>query len=254
MTTYYYLSLFPMEGLVASQLEPDKFGAYMALGSRKGSAEQLIFAELKAPFGDAFDWDYADKRCVPHEDGTPKNSLYLSVYRALERVPLDMIERIYLTTRDGRTLALESAEVPADKRPFYLFQELCPITPLVVSRLNPLDFTKLITNPENKLHVPHIVFADLKVVNFDTFSDTGHVGMLYDRNIRHLKTCVDEVLAGKGKDCKVIDRSHVAAFGFQVIGQGIYVGDHGELTFFRMPDLQELEHDHYEWARSAQAL
>ena len=37
MAVHYYLSVFPMEALIASQLDPMHFGAYMATGSKKGS-------------------------------------------------------------------------------------------------------------------------------------------------------------------------------------------------------------------------
>ena len=107
MTTHYYLSLFPTEALIASQLEPEQFGSYMAIGSRKGSAEQIMFAELEPGFGTDFDWEFAQAKCIPHETGEPKNSLYLSVYRVLEHAPLDRIGALYLTTRDGRSLKLE---------------------------------------------------------------------------------------------------------------------------------------------------
>jgi hypothetical protein len=50
------------------------------------------------------------------------------------------------------------------------------------------------------------------------------------------------------------NKIHVESFGFQVIGQGVYVAAHGELVFFRMPGLGELEGEHYEWARSAPVL
>ena len=35
MSLHYYLSIFPTEALIASELEPDQFGAYMATGSKK---------------------------------------------------------------------------------------------------------------------------------------------------------------------------------------------------------------------------
>jgi predicted HD phosphohydrolase len=87
MKIRYYFSIFPMEALIASQLEPVHFGSYMATGTKKGSAEKIIFCELLHDFGDYFDWNYAHERCVPHPTGEPKNSLYLAVYRVLENIP-----------------------------------------------------------------------------------------------------------------------------------------------------------------------
>ena len=34
---YYYVVFYPIEALIASQLEPKEFGMYMARGSKKGS-------------------------------------------------------------------------------------------------------------------------------------------------------------------------------------------------------------------------
>jgi hypothetical protein len=73
--------------------------------------------------------------------------------------------------------------------------------------------------------------------------------------VRRAFLCGSDELSGQNfEDSKVIDRSHVESFGFQVIGQGGYVAAHGELVFFRMPGLGELEGEHYEWARSAPVL
>ena len=111
MKIHYYLTLYPMEAMVASQLEPEAFGAYMAIGTRRGSSERLIFAEVRQEtLGDAFDLDYARSRCTAHDDGTPKHSVYLSVYRALEAAPLNGLGLLHLVTKDGRSLAIEPAE------------------------------------------------------------------------------------------------------------------------------------------------
>ena len=74
MTIHYYLTVFPTEGLIASQLGPEDFGSYMATGSKKGTAEHLIFIEVSGEFGSYFDWDYARQNCVQHSDERPKHS------------------------------------------------------------------------------------------------------------------------------------------------------------------------------------
>src|SRR6056297_2451029 len=131
---HYYFTVFPMEALIASELEPSDFGAYMAVGTRKGSAERLIFIEVNGEWGDDFDWAYAKENCVHHENGEPKHSLYLGVYRILERIPFKALRSLYLTTRDGRSLELEKCEYvpPVQDRNFFIYKELCPVSPLVV--------------------------------------------------------------------------------------------------------------------------
>ena len=256
MAIYYYLSVFPVEALIASELQPEEFGSYMSIGSRKGSAEKMIFIRLKEEFGDHFDWEYAHRNCVPHADGRPKHSVYLSVYRVLEFVPLERMESMYLTTMGGKVLELplESYEPIPERKSYYLYQELCPIKPLVVSSLTPSEFASYMTNPASKIFVPAIVFADLKVIDFEDQERTGNIGGLYDRNIEHLKDCIRDVTELRGKANKTLDRSHVESFSYQVIGNGIYVGTKDHMIQYRMPSLEVLNRDHYQWAKTARIL
>jgi len=110
-----YASLIP-EALIVSMLPPEEFGAYYACGTTKRSREQAIFFELDPAFRQPF-FRLEDGllRCVPHEDGSPKRSIYVSVYRVLEHISLQAIQKLYLVTQDGRSLALEpSTTIPAD--------------------------------------------------------------------------------------------------------------------------------------------
>ena len=110
MERHLYLSVMP-EALVASQLPPHAFGAYYATGSRKKSRSQAMFFELDPDFRhEYFNIEAGYKRLVPHEDGSPKRSVYISIYRVLEHVPLSAIQKLYVTTRDGRTLGLDAAD------------------------------------------------------------------------------------------------------------------------------------------------
>jgi len=256
MDRYYYFSVFPIEALIASQLEPEEFATYMAMGSVKGASERIIFIQVKEEFGDYFDWQYAREKCIPHEDGAPKHTLYLSVYRTLEHTDLNVLGSMYLTTRDGRSLELKPEEYspPAEDKGYYLYQELCPITPLVVSTLKPKEFAVFITNPDAKIFVPKIVFADLKVIDFDNPEKTGNIGARYDRHIEHLKSCIYEVKTITNKMTKTLDRSHVEQFGYQIINHGIYIGEGNNIILYKMKTLDELDKYHREWARSAEIL
>lgn len=256
MKIHYYLSVFPLEGLISSQLEPEQFGAYMATGSKKGAFEIIMFFEIEGGFGNYFDWQYAEKKCMPHANGQPKNSLYLSVYRSLENTPLSHFRSLYLTTRDGRALELERSEFGNENNQidFFMYQELCPVRPLVVSALNPIDFSKYLTDPAIKTSIPKIVFSDLKVIDLSDPVNTGHVGRAYDRNLDHLKDCILAVTEFRDKPNKVVDRSHIERFSYQVINNGVYVGDGQELLMYKMKSEDELRRNHYDWARSALIL
>lgn len=255
MQTYYYLSVFPTQALIASQLEPRHFGSYMATGKKNGSFERIIFIEVEGEFGDYFDWEYSKERCVLHDDGRPKNSVWISVYRALEHTPLSAMKSMYLVTTDGRALELEKSEYGAPKNTqYYVYNELCPITPLVVSRLDPHDFAAYMTNPKVKVSVPKVIFADLKTIDLDNPVITGNIGATYDRNLDHFKDCVNAVLDDPNKMNKNVERSHSESFSYNIINRGIYVGEGDNLVFYPMPNIEELRQTHYDWARSAMIL
>ena len=72
MSTHLYLSLLP-EALIFSQLDPDEFGTYYAVGSQKKSRGPAMFLEIDPSFRHPyFHMDAAMERCKPHEDGSPK--------------------------------------------------------------------------------------------------------------------------------------------------------------------------------------
>lgn len=255
MKNRYYLSLFPVEALIASQLDPEQFSYYMAYGSKKGTLDYLIFAEVEGDFGTDFDWKYAAEKCAAHSDGRPKNSLYLSVYRTLELTPLDRIGDIYLVAVDGRSLKLSRNvwhDTPSPEG-YRVYQELCPLRPLVVSALEPAAFSAYLTDPSHKTAVPKIVFADVKTVNADEVA-TGNIGRAFGHNQAHLAECAAAVTSGREKKNKIVSRSHVDRFTYQIIKSGLFIGTSREMAFYPMPDAETLRREHYDWGRSAMIL
>jgi hypothetical protein len=251
METHFYLSVSPIEALIASQLPPEQFGQYMAIGSKNGSYERIMFIELDGGFGDYFDWAYAKERCVQHENGEPKHSVWMSVYRVLENVPLSVMKQLYLTTKDGRSMGIEpTSDISFPAREFYVYQELAPLTPLVVSSLEPKAFARYMTDPSNKVSVPRVVFSDLKVVDFDDAMRTGNIGATYDKNLEHLKACVHDVKSLPDKPNKNVERS-VSSFSYQIIRDAVYVGDEDSIVTFPMPSIDEIRQKYYDWGRSA---
>lgn len=254
MQTHYYLSFFPIEALIASQLEPEEFGRYMAVGTKRGSHEPIMFIEVEGEFGTDFDWQYARDRCVPHENGEPKHSLWLRAYRVLEHTPAERMGTMHLTTADGRTLSLnKSTSYESSSRQFHVYQEITPLTPLVVSALPPKEFARFMTDPSSHVSVPRMIFADLKVIDFDNVAKTGNIGGAYDRNLEHLKQCVHDVTTIPDKRVKNVERS-VSSFSYQIIGDGVFVGDQSGIAVYPMPDLATLRREHYNWGRSAMVI
>jgi len=256
MSIYYYFTVYPMEALIASGLGPKQFGSYMATGSKKGSAEKVVYIEVEQHSNSYFDWEYAQRRCKPRPDGRPKASVYLSVYRVLEHLRLEALKSCYLTTQDGRTLELPRADqtVEVDKTDYYIYKELCPLLPVVVSNLNPLDFPASLTSPETKTWVPRIVYADLKTVDLDDPENTGHTGGMFSRKLDHLKSCLEELSQKPGKSNKIFERSHVESFSYQIINRGIYLSDGTSVIHYPMISEKQLREQHRDWAKSAMII
>ena len=252
MGTHLYLSMIP-EALIASMLTPEEFGVYYAVGTEKKSRGQALFFEIDPDFRHAdLPIDQGIKRCVPHEDGSPKRSVYITVYRALERISLDAIRKLYLVTQDGRILGLEpEAKIPSDPAGLHLYQEIAPVHPLIVSTLGPMKFYDLIIkNPTSLLTLPSVCFADLQLGELANNPEFGSVGNLPYANIDHLRECLVE-LRTKTVHTKMVDRLSPTSFAYRTLKSGIFVGNAEKLLFFPLPSQEELRNQHYRWWRSA---
>jgi hypothetical protein len=239
------------EALVASHLEPEQFGLYMAMGTQKNTRGNVVFFEVDRNLkSDYFKLDDIEKRCVPHEDGTPKRSKYISIYRVLEHLPVSALGKLYLTTADGRVLSLYSQpyDQVSEKNEINLYEELCPIAPMVVSKLAPTSFCQFMTDPKNPIHVPRIFFADM-IVDRD---ETGRLaGFLPYSNSHHIIDCIKELEQGADKPTKTVSRNPLYHGFFRTIKRGFFVGDNSEMKFYKFPDRRSLEIDYSKWWRSA---
>lgn len=247
-----YLSMTP-ESLVASMLDPPEFGRYLAVGSRKSAHGQALFFDLD-PEACAGPLELAPalQRCVPHADGRPKNSLYLSIYRALERVPLAALRSLWLASPHGKVLELQpTRELPRFADTYYLYQEVCPVHPLICSRLAPPEFVRYITEPNKPLFVPKICFVDINLGEMATDPEHGKPRELYyPDHYWHLRGCLLELKSSTAKDTKTVDRSHLQHFPYHCIKEGFYVGERSETVFYRFPSYEDLHSKYHDWWRS----
>lgn len=252
MAIHLYLSVMP-EALIASMLPPEEFGVYYAIGSQKKARGQALFIEVDPDFRhEFFRIEEGIRRCMPHEDGSPKRSIYISVYRVLEHVPLDVIHKLYLVTQDGRVLGLEASdEFPEDAEKLHLYQEVAPVHPLVVSTLGPRDFYELIVKtPASLISLPAVCFVELRLSELAEDPEHGAVRDLPYSNIGHLRQCLMDLRTKTGHS-KMVDRTHPASFPYRMIKSGIFVGNEVQLLYFPLPSQEELISQHYRWWRSA---
>lgn len=248
-----YLSLMP-EALIASMLEPEDFGNYYAVGNEGTAQGEAIFAEVDPASCDVvFPLEAALARCVPHANGQPKHTVYVSAYRVLERLPLSALGKLYLVTRDGRSLALSRAQSrPEDRGGLHLYHELAPTHPEVVSSLGPRDFFDLLMGKKGDFpSLPAIAFVELRLGELAFDPQNGGVGDLPYENIRHLRIVL-AALKDKAVAAKIFERCGPSSFSFRTIEGGIYIGKASEgLAFYEFPSSASLKVSHREWWRSA---
>lgn len=251
MDIHLYLMCYRTEALVASQLEAEEFGSYMAVGTRKKTLGNVIFFEIDPKFSSTdLHLDQVEAKCKPHPDGTPRRSKYMSLYRVMERIPLSAYGKLHLTTRDGRVLSLSSQEleeVDNSGGPF-MYAELCPLTSRVVSHLSPKAFSQRLTDPATTVYVPRIFFADTQI---ELDSEGRLASYLPYANPRHIEDCLREVEALPNKLGKTVDRNPPLAAFYRTIASGFYLGDSTGIKFYPYPDVATLDADHHTWWRSA---
>ena len=252
MTVHLYLSLIP-EALIASMLPPEEFGTYYAVGSHKKLHGQAMFVELAPTFRhEFFKIDDGIERCVPHPNGRPKRSVYISTYRVLEHVPTDVMQKIYLVTAYGEVLGIEpSRHIPNETTGLKMYQEIAPVRPLVVSTLSPERYYQFLThNPDSLVHFPAICFVDLELGELAEDPEHGAIRDLPYAYINHLRECLLEVRS-KEIHSKIVNRVETVEYPYRMIKSGIYLGNEEGLIYFPLPSRDELRSTYYRWWRSA---
>ena len=252
MSTYLYFSLIP-EALIASMLPPEQFGQYYATGHKYKSKGQAIFFEVDPGFRhEFFAIDDGLKRCVPRPDGTPKNSVYISVYRVLEHIPVSALGKLYLSTAYGHTLGLNKGTITPREGPgLHMYQDLAPVNSLVVSNQDPISFYESVTSKPSKfIRFPGLCFVELGLGALATDPANGPVGDLPYSFMHHLREALLE-LDPAGKESKLVHRVHSLEFPYRMIKSGLYAGNGADLAFYPMPTHEALRREHNQWWRSA---
>ena len=253
MERFIYLTATP-EALIASMLPPVEFGTYLSTGTKKKNKGQAIFFEVD--FGqikDLIDTESMNRRCVADPDGTPKRSVYLSVYRVLEMIPLSALKSLYLTTDHGNTLELKKVTYDAAeevKGHLRLYQELCPVSPMIASELAPSAFLKKLTDGSTPIVLPKLFFVDLKLGELATNPLKGSVENLPYGNTGHLRDCLEILMGEYDKHMKTVQRVFSGSLLYRTIERGFYIGSKDEIIHYSYPSMAELEKINYEFFRA----
>lgn len=160
-----YMIVFPINALVASQLEPDQFGKHYTTGSAKHYSGKVIFTEIDINYRHPyFEIDKYLDLTVPHEDGSPKKTKFIKSYGVLEHVDLSAIKKLFLCTNNGTVLPIEPAEYTAVNQPglIRVYQEVCPLENLVASNKDQREFGRFITT--ETISKAHLQCALLRLI------------------------------------------------------------------------------------------
>lgn len=254
-----YMIVFPINALVASQLDPEQFAEHYTIGSSKHYEGKVIFAELDLGFRDPyFEIDKYLALTVPHENGTPKKTKFISSYAVLEHVKLSALKSLYLVTTNGKALELKARPYTAVNEPglVRIYQEITPVTSLVASTLDQRAFGKYLTTETKTKGAPKVCFTqyEFEVPGFMRRNENRELmeSPIPDTNPARLYDYLTELKSQSEKKTKTISlNSTLIAASYRLIRHGFFFAAPDELLFYPMPSVAELERDHHDWWRFA---
>ncbi|MCY1723019.1 hypothetical protein OU798_21910 [Prolixibacteraceae bacterium Z1-6] len=249
MEKHYYLVATP-ESLIVSHLEPYEFGNYMAVGTKKNLRSQSVFFEID-PNRTEVPEDYVNEKLVRYENGEPKRSVYLSVYRVFEKVPMDALLNLYLATDDGKVLEIKQSEYEQpEKKDIHLYQQYNPFSTMVASKLTPPEFIQFLTDTSKPVSVPKLFFVELQLNDLAN-DPTLPIKNLPYKNPAHLRECLLKLHESTERLTKTVMRIRHSELPYRTIETGFFIGDQEKYFYYSFPDQHELESTHFSWWRSA---
>ncbi|MBN1300506.1 MAG: hypothetical protein JW995_04760 [Melioribacteraceae bacterium] len=250
-----YMIVFPINALVASQLEPDKFGEHYTTGSAKHFSGKVIFAELDIHFrNDHFEIDKYLELTTEHPDGSPKKTKFIKSYNVLEHVDLDAIKKLHLCTANGKVLSIDSSEYTAYNEPglIRIYQEITPLDTLVASTFDQREFGRFITKETLSKGAPKICFTQIEF-NIGRFLEQNKNKEIFSIELPNVNPyrfydCIMELTDKPEKLTKTIGLgSLLRDISYKFLRHGFWFAEGDKLKFFPMPSLNELENQYFYW-------
>lgn len=250
MKKYYYLVMTP-ESLIASHLAPFDFGNYLSVGTKKQIHGQNIFFELDPTKLRGLPKRHIERELIPYPNGEPKRSVFINIYRCLEKTPLAALKNLYLSTDDGKVLELVSSQYEqTESDDIHLYQQFNPITTRVASTLSPDKFIQFLTDTSKPVWAPKVLFADL-LLNELALDPNAPLHNLPYPNPDHLRECLIKLNEITGKRTKTVLRYLQGDLNYRTINTGFFIGKKDRFLFYPFPSISELEGKYYIWWRSA---
>jgi len=256
--SHLYQILMPNQALVASQLTPEQFAMHFTSGSARHYEGKIIFAELDVDFRNPyFDIDAGLAGLVPHGDGRPKATKYISTYRVLEHVDFKAIKALYLTSSEGFCIRLDEATYTTQHTEGYIrtYAEIAPPRMLVISRMTFPEFGKFITRPDYNKGAPKLFYtqvefqADEFLQRFDAHPMTP--SPFKGLHPSKLRDAIHELGNKPGKPLKSVSLdSSLETIGYRRIKHGFMFASAEETKYFPMLKSEEIEQKYYNFYRS----
>lgn len=250
-----YQILYPNQGLVLSQLAPEAFARHYLIGSVRHYSGKLVFAEIDINFRHPyFEIEEALTHMVPHEDGAPKHTKFVCSYRVMEHMDFDMIKSLYLSSSEAHILELKPREYDKTHASGFLrtFAEIAPMSMLVMSPYDMVEFGRFITAPRNPKGAPKLFYTQIEL-NVDEFLANFeknpfmqapfpflHPSKLRD-SILQMKIKPEKKTKGLALYCPLDQIS------FKLIRHGFMFASQEKVRFFPMPSLHEIETSHFKF-------
>jgi len=244
-----YQILFPNQALVASQLGPEDFARHYLIGSIRHYSGKLVFADIDPEFRHPyFDIEGGLKGLVPHADGTPKHTRFICSYRVMEHMDFDFIRKLYLSTSEATVLELSPAKYDKVHQPGFLrtFAQIAPLSMLVMTPYDMLEFGRYITTPGNPKGCPSLFYTqiELKVEEFLVNFEQNPF-MQAPFSFLHPSKLRDAILQLKGKPEKTTKGLSLFCpldqISFKRIRHGFMFASQNKSRFFPMPSLHDIE-------------
>lgn len=250
-----YMVLHPNQALIASQLDPEHFAKHYMSGSTRYFEGRLIFVEVDPQFRNPyFKIDDAIKELVPHEDGRPKATKFISCYRVLENVDFNALGDLYYSNSLGNCVRLQSKNDHPSLRgdEMRIILEINPIKMMVLTKLNFLEYAKYITDPDMPKGAPKMFYGQLEF-SVDEFLKEFEENPLIVSTVpgihpARLKDAILEVRNKPGKKTKGLYLDcPIDKISYKNLRHGFIFASQSSTKFYPLLDIDEVEKYYYKF-------